>query len=267
MRTNRFFWGVAIILLGTLFLLQNLGLLPWNLWAFFWPLFLILLGAWFILGPRFVRRSSEVQHLTIPLESASEAAIEFNHGAGRLKVSSTVAPGVLLQGDFIGGVKQSLYRTGSQARLKVSADVDFPSGFPWTAGQEGFLWDVQLAEGLPLDLVFNTGAGENQIDLRSAIVRNLVLKTGASSTIITLPERAGLTRAEVQAGAASVILRVPQGVAGRIIMNSGLVGTKIDTDRFPLSGSNYETPGFESAQNRVEIKVEAGVSSIEVVGG
>lgn len=265
MRTNRVFWGLVVILLGTLLLLQTLGVLAWNAWTYFWPAFLILLGIWFLLGPRMARRNLETQHVSIPLDAASEASIEFNHGAGRLNVSSPAGMNALLEGDFVGGVKHSLQRSGSQARLKVSADPDFIVGFPWVGGHEGFRWDILLAENLPLDLVFNTGAGESQIDLRRTMLRSLDLKTGASSTTLTLPERAGHTRVKVQAGAAAVVLRVPEGVAARIIMNSGLVGTKIDTTRFPMRGANYESPDFESAANRVEITVEAGVGSIEIV--
>jgi hypothetical protein len=264
MRTNRLFWGVVIILLGTLLLLQNLGLFVVNIWTFFWPLFLIVLGVWFILGPMISRRSKALQHLSVPLESARGAAIEFNHGAGRLRVNTMSTPGVLLEGDFVGGIKESVDFTGDQARIKLSADAEIAFGFPWAGGHEGFQWDVKLADHLPLDLVFNTGAGESQIDLYAAVVRSLVLKTGASSTVLTLPHRAGHTHVDVQAGAASVMVRVPEGVAGRIIMKSGLVGTKIDTNRFPLSETNYETPGFENAENRVEIRIEAGVGSIEI---
>ena len=86
-----------------------------------------------------------------------------------------------------------------------------------------------------------------------------------SATLI-LPARAGRSQVEVHAGAASVVMRVPQGVAGRIQMKSGLVGTKIDNNRFPFNGSVYETPGFDTAENRVEIMVEAGVGSIEITG-
>jgi len=39
---------------------------------------------------------------------------------------------------------------------------------------------------------------------------------------------------------------------------------KIDNNRFPVKGSVYETPDYETAENRVEIMVEAGVGSIEI---
>lgn len=268
MRSSRIFWGLILILLGGLFLMQTMGLLPWSAWAYFWPLFLILLGGWILLRPRLGGKSvAEVQELTIALEGGQEAGIEFNHGAGRLLVGGGAAPLNLLEGSFVGGARQSVRREGGRVNLKLSADpVITPLDMPWIAGNEGLRWDVRLARGLPLDLIFHTGAGESRIDLRDLNVKKVRLETGASSTEMILPAAVRFTSVEVSAGAASVVLRVPQGVAGRIHISGGLVGNKIDTQRFPHNGSMYETPGYESAEHRVEIKVEAGVGSIEVSG-
>lgn len=46
-------WGVLIIFTGAIFLLNNLGILPQNIWSFlwhFWPIILILFGLEIILG-------------------------------------------------------------------------------------------------------------------------------------------------------------------------------------------------------------------------
>ena len=61
MRTNRIFWGLVIVLLGSLLLLQTLGILSWSAWTYFWPIFLILLGAWFILGPVLFKSDPETE--------------------------------------------------------------------------------------------------------------------------------------------------------------------------------------------------------------
>jgi hypothetical protein len=265
MRTGRLFWGIVILLLGTLLLLQTLGLLAWSAWAYFWPFFLILLGVWFLLGPRIYGGKRETVNLNIPVEGAQEGVVEFNHGAGRLRVGGGASPADLLDGTFVGGVAHAVDRQAGRARVKLSADAGFMVGFPWSAGPEGFRWDVNLSETVPLELVFHTGAGESVLNLRDLLINTLRLETGASSTEITLPARAGFTKVDVRAGAASVVIRFPAGVAGRIHMRSGLVGTNIDTARFPMSGNTYESPDYESAPNRAEIVVEAGAGSIEIV--
>ncbi|GIV63328.1 MAG: DUF5668 domain-containing protein [Chloroflexota bacterium] len=267
MRSNRLFWGLALILLGTLFLLQTLGVLAWSVWTYFWPLVLILLGAWILFRPRLAgKQNLEVENLAIPLQTATEASIEFNHGAGRLLVNGGAAPAQLLEGSFVGGVRHSLQQEGTLLRVTLKADpVLTPLDIPW-AGEEGLRWDVKLTHEVPLNLTFHTGAGENRINLRDLMVKRVVLETGASSSEITLPAQSPFCGVIVRAGAASVVLRVPEGVAGRIEMESGLVGSKIDPQRFPYNGTIYETPGYELAERRVEIKVEAGLGSIEITG-
>lgn len=266
MRGNRLFWGLVLILLGTLFLLQTVGVLSWSVWAYFWPLMLILVGGWILLRPRLGGKASlQAETLAIPLGAASEASVEFNHGAGRLLVSDGAGAAQLLEGSFVGGVRHSVQQEGPLTRVKLSADnILTPLDMPW-AGEEGLRWDVKLTREVPLELTFHTGAGENRINLRELKVRRILLETGASSTEMTLPAQSPFCRVDVRAGAASVVLRVPQGVAGRIVMESGLVGSKIDPQRFPYNGTTYETPGYDQAERRVEIKVEAGLGSIEIV--
>ena len=80
-----------------------------------------------------------------------------------------------------------------------------------------------------------------------------------------LPTSAGQTRVVVKAGAASVDLYVPYGVAARIRNQSGLSGNNFDTARFPrTSGDTYESPDFASATNRADISIESGIGSVNV---
>ncbi len=46
-------WAIILIMVGVVFLLNNLGILPWDIWTNvwrFWPLFLVLIGLQIILG-------------------------------------------------------------------------------------------------------------------------------------------------------------------------------------------------------------------------
>lgn len=56
MRTHSRFGAIALILVGTAFLLINLGILPVRelkaLLAQWWPLILILIGVWMLVRPQ-----------------------------------------------------------------------------------------------------------------------------------------------------------------------------------------------------------------------
>lgn len=42
--------GIVLLIMGVMFLLKNLGLLPWFRWSIFWPVVLIVAGLAIIIG-------------------------------------------------------------------------------------------------------------------------------------------------------------------------------------------------------------------------
>ena len=104
------------------------------------------------------------------------------------------------------------------------------------------------------------------MDLSELLVKELILGTGASSTHITLPTHAGYTQVKIKAGVASVRIRVPDGVEARIQLSTGLSSKTISTSRFIPRGENiYQTTQYESGLNRVDIDVEGGLGSFEII--
>jgi predicted membrane protein len=137
--------------------------------------------------------------------------------------------------------------------------------FPWGRGWAGALdWDIALNPSVPLFLRLETGASESRLSLTDLQVRELSIKTGASATTVDLPRAAGLTRVHVESGAASVKLRVPQGVAASIQVKSALAGIHVDRTRFPVSAAGYASSDYAGAANKVEIFVETGVGSVDI---
>ncbi len=82
-----------------------------------------------------------------------------------------------------------------------------------------------------------------------------------------MPRAAGATTIKAQAGAASLTIEIPTGVAARIRTRMALGSTQVDTARFPRGGAGYESPDYSTAPNRVEIDVQGGVGSLRVVSG
>jgi hypothetical protein len=260
MHRGRIFWGVIIITAGILLLLDRLGLLPTGFNAIFWPLVLIALGISFLFGPAFRRRSQRSEQLSIPLENTASAEIKLNHGAGRLHLHSTDMPGVLLEGSFRGEMNHEVRHNPDRTIVKLSSDA-FVTPF---MGPYDRSWDIGIARSLPLELTLQGGASENDLDLTALRVTKLHIETGASSTRVRLPAEAGFTRVEVESGAASVVIHVPEGVAARIHTSGGLSSININTQRFPRVNGTYQSPDYDSAENRIEMNLEMGVGSIEV---
>ncbi len=88
--------------------------------------------------------------------------------------------------------------------------------------------------------------------------------TGASNTKIILPANAGQTHVDLSGGAASIVFEVPEGVAARIQVDSGLAAIDINRDRFPRVGSFYKSDNYETAVNKVDINADFGAGSLSI---
>jgi hypothetical protein len=270
----RFVAGAVLIVLGVIVLLNvmfhALGI-NFRVGWIFWPVVLIGVGVWLVRGFTRTGGRSDMprEQASIPLEGATEAAITVHHGAGRLTMGSGAAADHLLSGSFGGGLDAA--RTRQDARLRVDMRVrerDFSRYVfgPWHNGWAGRLdWDFTLNSSIPLDLRLETGASETHLALTDLKVRELTIKTGASSTTVDLPRAASVTRMHVESGAAALKIRVPQGVAATILLKSALAGIHVDTTRFPPAAGGYRSAGYEGAVNKVEILVETGVGSIDIL--
>jgi hypothetical protein len=263
------FWGAVLIIVGLLLLLENLGLLDaWgvSVWNLLWPAFLILLGLYFLWGTLFGRRSLSPEEVTIPAADIQKAKIQFNHGAGRLTIAGGTAPSNLVEGIFSGGVDYTSKQDGDlfAIHLKVPPNSFLFFPFSWGTGY-GHDWLVRLNTDVRLAVDLRTGANDARLDLSELQVTDLRLQTGASSTEVTLPTRAGYTRVEVESGAASVTLKVPANVAARIQASGGLSEIKVDQSRFPKVGNGYQSSEYDTAMNKADIRVETGVGSVKII--
>jgi len=264
MRRSTIFWGSIFLILGFLVLLENLGIIDINVWELVWPLFLIALGLWVLLGALAGRRGGEVEHAVVQLDGASQAKIRFNHGAGRLRVSGMAAPNTLLEGDFSGGIDVTRRQEGDTLDVTLSMPSKYFPDIPWLCGANNLDWIIKINDQTPVSLNLNTGAAESKMDFSTTQVKDIRLKTGASSTELVLPSNAGQVYVKVEAGVASVKIQVPQGVAARIRDKSGLTTLNIDRNRFPRQKGVFESPDYDTAQNKVEIDVQTVVGSIDI---
>jgi len=284
------FAGIAIFLVGFLFFEGVLDLSDGqfdDLTDVAVPLLLVGMGAVILLGafvPGPWRRPSAVpgdagagaatqggetgagstsgvpERLAVPLEGAADAEVMVTFGAGHLRLGAA-APGLLVDGEYAGGVK--VERGGGPGRVRLSPPSP-PAG--WTWDRAPYTWSMGVTAEVPLRLRVESGAADAQLDLSTLRVAELRLRTGASDTSVTLPAAAGLTRVDAEGGAASIRFRVPDGVAARVRSSIALGSSDVDLARFPrnAAGNGWESPDFATAANRVEIEVRGGIGSVSV---
>jgi hypothetical protein len=284
-RWGTVFWGLILIGFGVLFLIQQFSNGTFDVGEFigrWWPLLLVLLGALLVLQAFLERRFSRsggtwtgrgyawgpapsgapggrTEQVSIDLEGASQAEVQVAFGAGQLAIGRAPA-GKLVEGSFDGGV-----RPGRRGPGRVRLERAAPPIWGWGPGRWGMGWHFGVTGDVPLALSVETGASDNDLDLGDLRVTDLRVQTGASRTRIALPRAAGFTRGRVDAGAATVRIEVPQGVALRLIGRMQIGTNDIDTRRFPATGDGWASADYETAQNKVELAVTGGLATLQVL--
>lgn len=208
------------------------------------------------------------EQLAEDLGSAQRADIRLEHGAGTLQIgalpesSPRLIDAALAHPDSM-RVESAVNRSGDSVTVDIESKGDAGDWVVGSVGRDD--WTLNLTPRAPLNLTVESGASDLRLDLRDLQVATLDVKAGASSAEIILPAETRQTDARVRAGAASVEITVPEGVAARIDAKGGLSGVSIDANRFPHQGGTiYQSPNYDDAPRRVNLAVEAGVSSLVV---
>jgi len=262
MRRSFLFWGIILISFGSIFILDGIDILPGNPLEYLWQVFLIILGTWIILNSRWRPKGEKTEYSSISLLGATHAKIRINHGAGHLNINSGAKKGDLLTYSSMGTVQQFVRHDNEFIEVRLSPGSDI---IPLVGLGEGFNWDLQLSNEIPLSLILETGASQTYANLGDLNITDLKLSTGASTNSITLPSIPKRSDVSINAGVASLTVQIPANVSARIRVKDGLTSLTIDKDRFPRIDSNtYQSQDYSYGTHRTEIKIESGVGSISI---
>jgi len=259
MRRDNIFWGGALVVVGVLLFLQTQGIIS-NVFTYFWPLALILVGGWIILSVYWKPAQSANETFVVLLGQAKSVKYKFAHGAAQIEILGGAPAGKALVGSSAAGMNQESRLNGDRLEVKVEAG---PSLIPFIGPSDG-VWRYQITQEVPVTLSVEAGASQLDIDLKDVPATRVELKTGASNANVTMPAR-GASLLDVEAGAASINIRVPEATAARIRVKEGVTAVNVDVNRFPqLDSGIYQSPDFDTAADRAEIHIEAGLGSISV---
>lgn len=264
MRRNQLVWGVILLLLGGLMLVNAAGVRLPNgnsIMSLFWPLLLMGFGIWVLMGV-FLRGNFETESARIDLGDAREASVNLNHGAGELNLHSGASTNELARGSFGGGLSQTTARHGDKLDVHLRPATD-SINFSFFGNLHQLDWDVAFNASVPTALELNLGANKSRIDLLDMTITDFKLKSGASDTDITFPSR-GRLKADLEIGAASLTFTIPEGVSARIRSSIGAGDIRVDQDRFPYQNGYYQSTDFATAPNAIDIHVKGGACSVKV---
>jgi len=296
MNIKSLFKGIIIILLGLILLVNNFQLLPWSVWSELfrlWPIILIAIGIHLIFRKSSLSFLQILPHLIIiaaiggaiylsqtgviyekidqtfrfeqPLTpDLKQAHIEINFGAGKLELEG--GSPYLFEGDFStpSWLRPKMkYRAINKEGFLELTEEGKRNKFPFGRWGKAHFWNLRLNNEIPLTLKINTGASSNYLDLSSLKVTYLELGTGASNNEIKFGSLTSV-KANISAGASQIKLFIPRSMGIRIEADTALTSNNLKELGLTKKGDIYTSNNYSIAENRLDLDLEAGVSSFRV---
>lgn len=303
MKFRNIFWGVILIFVGVLFILQNLHLIhfDWmNLWRL-WPVILVLWGvsilpanSWIKLILTLVVLGGSIFFMldqTVPWEDRSsryewwddwdkddKTAIDqyfdvpFEDTVDRAALVLDAAAGSflinqntdqLLEFDKIGSWNNYSYLV-KKLDEKIEIIIQPEDGhIKIKKGKNKNDINISLNEYPVWDINMDVGASAMDLDLTQYKINELDIDGGAAAFEIRLGDKHPETHVNIDAGASSIELKVPETSGCDLEISSVLSGRDIHGFK-KLEHGHYKTENFDSAVNKIFISVDAAVSSYSI---
>jgi len=300
MKFSNVFWGVILIFLGVLFILQNLGMVffDWrSLWRL-WPVILVLWGisilptkSWIKLGltllvlagtlvfmfnttvvvNRFEEGSrwwnepskkSIAQSFTIPFnDTVATATLDLDAAAGSFIIRDSTNK--LLEFDKRGSwVHYSYVLKTSEDNAEIIIQAESDHHIIIRNHDENNI-NLSLNTYPVWDINLDVGASSVKFDLSSFKIKNLDVNAGAASFKIKLGDYYPKTNINIDAGASSIKLQIPEQSGCDLKISTVLSGKTIQGFERVERG-HYRTENFENSKNKIFISVDAAVSSYTI---
>jgi hypothetical protein len=293
--------GIFLIGIGVVLLFNNIGLLGWDVWydlLRFWPILLICFGL-----ERVFRESrlSALAYLSPLVLAFTFVGVMYYQGfskegedfdtweyEGELHrwVVDDEGPytGVRLNIDF--GVGSLWLKEGEGALLsaKFNCDRDPPrcryeeddgeasikirseehrfSIFSRKHRNEG---RIEVSGRYPLDLRLDVGACDLDLDLSELQLADLVLDGGVCNIDLRFGDRSEHLRVNIDVGVSDLDIEIPEGVGLKVTKDTALSSFNHRGIRLAKrSGSTYLSEDYTSAEKRIDLHLDAGVSSVVI---
>jgi len=286
---------VILIGLGIILLLNNLRLLDWSVWEVIfrlWPVLLIAWGLDLLIGRRSIWGSLLALLLILAvlasalwlfgagigtgrvvasedvrqaLDGATQAEVVIAPAVGTLHVEALPESANLVEGVIrLGrgeGVRRDFEVEDGTATLTLRSEGTAFGPFIGGWGAER-AWDLGLNPDVPLQLEISLDVGQSDVDLTGLTVSDLEMSMGVGQTTVILPEK-GRFQARIEGAVGQTVVVIPADLAARIHLDTGLAGRQLPDD-YHGGDDVYTSPGYESAENRVDLRVDQAVGNVAI---
>lgn len=209
----------------------------------------------------------QTQHLEQPLQSASNADVTVQFAMGDLTVKALADGSQLISADIRRSPNRSTVSldvtpSGGTVAARLRAQSDSGPFYPFS-GVSTYRWNVAVSPALPLSLRVNSTFSTNNLDLQRLKISDVRLEGAFSTSEVTLAA-SGVYGVRVASAFGTLSVIVPQGIAVRVRSRGFLSSVSVDQSRFPRSGDYYISRDYETAANKVDVRVDGAFSTVNV---
>ena len=286
---------VILIGLGTVFLLNNLGILSWSIWDVvfrLWPVLLIAVGLDILIGRRsawgallslvltlaliagalwlygtgiIAGQAAAAEEISQSLGEATQAQVTVAPAVGSLHIDALPESNQLVAGTIHPARGERIWQDfaiqGETAVFTLQSEGNFVGPFVGRGGAK-WDWDLGLSSDVPLELEISLGVGQSDVDLTGLTVSELGLNVAVGQTTVVLPNE-GRFRAKIEGAIGSTVVVIPAEMAARIRFDTALVARQLP-DNYRQEGDVYVSPGYDDAENRVELEIGQAIGNVTI---
>ncbi len=293
--------GLLLVVIGAVWLLRNLGLLPLDFWRVivpWWPLVLVVSGLQIILLPRKSPSILTIVLLLVLLSVGYLFLFPTQEVLNRPWVTDAVpipagvsipreSPLVGLQADI--AASRFTLQAGDQAMpyLARTRSRGLPlrqkAGGGWGAQHEVIELShlqsrdqvprlrnlrsevvTELNPGQTFTLDIRASAAVVDLDLRQLDLTAMNFRLNAGQATLHMPEHPRDVEVLVEARAGDVRIVIPANVAARIRIKADAAMVVVDERRFLRQGAFYVSPDYDQAHYRINLAVDLAAGRLRV---
>jgi hypothetical protein len=206
------------------------------------------------------------QNFNVPFDkSVEEVDLEIGGGAAEFFLSEPESVNLFEANTKLFGKKFDLEEEKIGRKQEIKFKMNSKNNFNNTRMGKGANNDVHLKlSKTPIwNLDMGIGAGQLKFDLSDYKIKDISLETGAADISLKLGDKIKEAKVKVESGVAKIKISVPKGVACQINMEGALNAKDFDGFTKAQSGT-WKTDNFDSANKKIFINLESGLSAVTV---
>ena len=122
--------------------------------------------------------------------------------------------------------------------------------------------DLQLNTNIVYDIFLETGATSIDYDLSKFKIENLSIKSGASKIDIIAPQYNG--KININSGVSKIDIAIPNNVGTTVYLDTGISLKDFDENFSKQENNTYLSKNYDNAEYRIDIKIDSGISQINI---